>query len=670
MTRAILHRKLSATLIVLMSIAVLTIGLACSSSEPEEVAVEEEVMNQQEEVAVATQAPIEDQGPKDTIVFADLNWESAEIQTRIASYIIENGYEYPTEKVIADTTSQFPAFASDSVHISMEVWVTNAEEAYAQAIDNGDVIDVSPTLEDNWQAWVIPQYVKDANPGLVSVSDIPEYKDLFVTPDSNGKARLVSCVPGWACERINANKIAAYGLEDDIEVITPGSGGALFADLQGAYDREVPWLGYIWAPTKLASELDLYLLEEPPYTDECWTSDQGCAYPTAEIKVVVTPSLQERAPEVVDFLSNWNMPSSDAGLVEAWMKNNNETPEAASIWFLQNHANKWTGLVPSDIAGKVNEALADERVTQAPIEDQGPKDTIVFADLNWESAEIQTRIASYIIENGYEYPTEKVIADTTSQFPAFASDSVHISMEVWVTNAEEAYAQAIDNGDVIDVSPTLEDNWQAWVIPQYVKDANPGLVSVSDIPEYKDLFVTPDSNGKARLVSCVPGWACERINANKIAAYGLEDDIEVITPGSGGALFADLQGAYDREVPWLGYIWAPTKLASELDLYLLEEPPYTDECWTSDQGCAYPTAEIKVVVTPSLQERAPEVVDFLSNWNMPSSDAGLVEAWMKNNNETPEAASIWFLQNHADKWTGLVPSDIADKVNEALADEN
>ena len=57
------------------------------------------------------------------------------------------------------------------------------------------------------------------------------------------------------------------------------------------------------------------------------------------------------------------------------------------------------------------------------------KEKIVFADLNWESAEIQTRIAGYILEHGYGYPVENVVADTTSQFPAFENDDVHVSME-------------------------------------------------------------------------------------------------------------------------------------------------------------------------------------------------------------------------------------------------
>ena len=40
--------------------------------------------------------------------------------------------------------------------------------------------------------------------------------------------------------------------------------------------------------------------------------------------------------------------------------------------------------------------------------DSEEKETIVFSDLNWPSAEIQARVAAYIVEHGYEYPVELV----------------------------------------------------------------------------------------------------------------------------------------------------------------------------------------------------------------------------------------------------------------------
>ena len=202
-----------------------------------------------------------------------------------------------------------------------------------------------------------------------------------------------------------------------------------------------------------------------------------------------------------------------------------------------------------------------------------------------------------------------------------------------------------------------------------MKDENPGLVSVTDIPEYMDLFVTSDSGGKARFVDCVPGWACEQVNAAKLDAYGLRDVIEVQNPGSGAGLFADLEGAYARGDAWLGYIWAPTPPTVALDLYRLEEEPYSDECWADDKACAYPPSDVLIMVHSSLAERAPDVVSFLEKWDFPASDQIAAENWASENNEDSDGAAIWYLRNRRDSWSSFVPDDVAERVDDALADE-
>ena len=40
------------------------------------------------------------------------------------------------------------------------------------------------------------------------------------------------------------------------------------------------------------------------------------------------------------------------------------------------------------------------------------KQKIVFADLSWSSALIQNDVARYIIEHGYEYPTDSIFGGT------------------------------------------------------------------------------------------------------------------------------------------------------------------------------------------------------------------------------------------------------------------
>jgi glycine betaine/proline transport system substrate-binding protein len=313
---------------------------------------------------------------------------------------------------------------------------------------------------------------------------------------------------------------------------------------------------------------------------------------------------------------------------------------------------------------QVVEVTKEVVVTPTP----APKEPIIFSDLNWDSAQIQNRVAMFIIEHGYGYPVDTIFGDTTALWNGLLKGDTHITMEVWLPNLQEVWDKAIAEGTVIPVGRSLDNNWQsAFVIPTYVAEENPELKSVQDLRQFKDLFVTPDSKGQARLVTCIAGWECEKINEAKVKAYGLEDEVELVNPGSAAALFASLEGAYEKREPWLGYMWGPTKPAAELDLTTLEEPPYSKECWESNHACAYPTARVMIAVHPSLVIRAPEVVELLRKWDLKAQSQVAAETWMTDNNATVEEAAVWFLKNHEEVWTQWTPADVAERVKQALA---
>ncbi len=599
------------------------------------------------------------------IVFSDLNWQSSEIQVRIAAYIVEHGLGYDVDMIAGDTVLLWEGLTNGDTHVTMEIWP--AQQPWIDELGPGVIEILGKSLDNNWEGWVVPQYVKDANPGLVSVFDLPEYADLFVTADSRGKARFVQCIAGWACEQVNANKFAAYDLEDVLDPIDPGSGAALFADLEGAYARGDAWLGYIWGPTKPTATLDLYRLEEPEWTEDCWNGDQGCAYPESEVRIAVHATLLDRAPDVVEFLRNWSFSANVQIPTEIWLSDNEATPDEAAIWYLENNVEHWTAFLPDSAAASVADALGISLTAAAAPAPPAEKEQIVFSDLNWQSSEIQVRIASYIVEHGYEYPVDMIAGDTVLLWEGLTNGDTHVTMEIWP--AQQPWIDELGPGVIEILGKSLDNNWEGWVVPQYVKDANPGLVSVFDLPEYADLFVTADSRGKARFVQCIAGWACEQVNANKFAAYDLEDVLDPIDPGSGAALFADLEGAYARGDAWLGYIWGPTKPTATLDLYRLEEPEWTEDCWNGDQGCAYPESEVRIAVHATLLDRAPDVVEFLRNWSFSANVQIPTEIWLSDNEATPGEAAIHYLMTYGDHWTAFVPADVAERVLAALADE-
>ena len=162
--------------------------------------------------------------------------------------------------------------------------------------------------------------------------------------------------------------------------------------------------------------------------------------------------------------------------------------------------------------------------------------TISFGDLNWASAMVQTRIAQYIAELGYGYSTNLETGASLPLFQNLRSGDIDVLMELWLPNLEEAWEEALVEGTVSSPGSSLGTDWQsAFVIPKYLQEQYPDLDSVEDLKDeqYKSLFATAETNGKARLLSCVIGWACEVINAAQIEGYGLEEHIQIVNPGNG-----------------------------------------------------------------------------------------------------------------------------------------
>ena len=340
-------------------------------------------------------------------------------------------------------------------------------------------------------------------------------------------------------------------------------------------------------------------------------------------------------------------PATEAPTVEAPMA---ETPTAAA---------------PTAAPAPTSAPTVAPAPTEAPMTPMVEIETIIFSDLNWSSAQTQNRIAQFIIEHGYGYETDVVFGATIPLLQAMRRGEINVNMEIWLPNQQEAWLEATADGTIETVGHSLGQDWQSsFVIPRYLQEQYPDLDSVEDLkdPQYKDLFDTPETDGKARLVSCVIGWACETANAAQIEAYGLSDHVHIVNPGDSAAGNADLYGAYERQEPWLGYQWGTNDPALTLDLVTLEEPaPYSAECWASDMGCAYKLADILIAVRTEVAEGAPDVIEMFKAWTFDIPQWQLVVRWkLENPNADTNDSALWWLTNNEDIWSTWVTDDAAD----------
>lgn len=340
----------------------------------------------------------------------------------------------------------------------------------------------------------------------------------------------------------------------------------------------------------------------------------------------------------------------------------------------------------------VSTATAPAPTATAP----APKETIIFQDSQWSTLWIHNALAMYIVDNGYGYPVEEIQGTTGTMKVALAQGDVDVMMEPWRMNIPEWYQdEVVTSGNIVDLAGSNDNlpagskgqviafGGQAFYIPRYVQEANPGLVSVFDLPDYAHLFKDPEDPDKGVMYNCIIGWQCQKINRAKWYAYGLYDTFNVTEAGTAAALDANLSGAYEAEEAILSYYWEPTKLMAELDFVPLEEPVWTQECddamaaavesepYESEVGCGYPTGDVHVMVHNSLVDRAPEVTEFLSNVFVGKKVLAELEAYKGENDADWSDVGIHWLQENRDIWsTWIAEADVLAAVDAALALES
>ena len=308
---------------------------------------------------LACTAPGDD--PRESIVFNDLGWDSSLVQNRIAQYIVEKGYGNPTALIEGGTTSAIPALRQGDSDVMMELWLPNASEAWEEATVAGEAVSLGESLSKLSQsAFMIPAYLQEAHPELDSVEDLKEerYRKLFAT-SADGKARLVSCPDGWACNTVNEIQVESYGLSDHVEIIVPESEAALHGELFARYEQKEPWLGYLDSSMAPALKLDMVRLQEPPFSHACWATTKACAYDETTLLIAVNPELLTRAPEVAAMLQKWDLTIDHYAAMTIWRLDNDASHADTAIWWLENNAPIWRQWVTDEAAGAISDALED-----------------------------------------------------------------------------------------------------------------------------------------------------------------------------------------------------------------------------------------------------------------------------------------------------------------------
>ncbi|GAA0325948.1 ABC transporter substrate-binding protein [Bacillus carboniphilus] len=301
---------------------------------------------------------------------------------------------------------------------------------------------------------------------------------------------------------------------------------------------------------------------------------------------------------------------------------------------------------------------------------------IVLADAGWDSIRFHNSVAQIILEKGLGYETDVTTGSTAATIQGLRQGDINAYMEVWTDNILELYTESIDSGDIIKTSINFDDNAQGLYVPTYVIEGDsergiepmaPDLKTVADLAKYPEVFEDPEDPGKGRVIGGPSGWAVSEYLATKMKTYELEDTFNYFMPGSDAAIVTSLAAAYESGEAWVGYYWSPTWVTAQYDMTLLEEPEFDRAVWDENKGTEFPPNDVVTAVHKDLPDQAPDVVEFLKNYETSSALTEEALGYMKDNDASADEAAVWWMKQHEDLWTTWVSEDVAEKVKDALA---
>ncbi len=251
------------------------------------------------------------------------------------------------------------------------------------------------------------------------------------------------------------------------------------------------------------------------------------------------------------------------------------------------------------------------------------KDPIKLAINEWTGQHISTHVAGEVLKR-MGYNVEYVSAGYYPQMTALEDDTITATLEIWSSNIGEHFDKALASGNVEEIGDLGLEPREAWYYPVYVKEHCPGLPNWEALKDCAEVFATPETMPNGRFVDYPAEWGT--LNVNRIEALGLQ--LSSVPAGSEGAMIAEIKSAVSRKAPLLLQFWAPHWLHADIEMEIVQLPPYAAGChddasWgvnpDSTWDCDWELGYIKKMVWIGLGDKWPVALKLLQAYTLTNS---------------------------------------------------
>jgi glycine betaine/proline transport system substrate-binding protein len=284
------------------------------------------------------------------------------------------------------------------------------------------------------------------------------------------------------------------------------------------------------------------------------------------------------------------------------------------------------------------------------------KPTINIVVNAWTASALNVEIAKQLIETQLGYPVEAVAIDeNAAMFTGLADGTVDAVLELWpsgITDDERAF---LDEGTVVNIGNLVAVGKIGWFVPQYVIDEHPELATWEGFqdPANAALFATAETGELGRFLGTDPSYS----QYDEAIIENLDLPLQVVFSGSEPATVAELDARFAAQEPIVMYWWTPTAAVAKYDLVNVTLPAYSEECYADPAqiDCDYPEDVLIKVASAQLEDKAPDVWEFLSNFTITTEDQLAMLPSAEIDGEDVSVVAKEWIDTHQDVWQAWLP---------------
>jgi len=258
----------------------------------------------------------------------------------------------------------YTAIAQGDADFGVQAWWPGHKFAYQHAGGEAKMTLLGDIVPHAAQGYFVDKKTADQ----YHINDIAQFKDpkiaaLFAT-EPGGKAGLIGCEPGWACEKIIDYQIKAYGLENTVEQVS-GTASILFASVVSKYRNgnhifyygfTPNWVSSVLIPGRDVTSLAVPFTALPPDTangspNTIAPDGRNVGWMVNDLKAVANNDFIAKNPPVKRWLERVSIPIADVNKEAFIIQNGEKSPEQ-----IATRAGEWIAAHQVEFDGWLKEA--------------------------------------------------------------------------------------------------------------------------------------------------------------------------------------------------------------------------------------------------------------------------------------------------------------------------